>query len=241
MLMVNGVLYIWVRNANNDGEQCQLAWSSDHAQTWTWSSWKFQELGYCAFLNFGKNYAGARDGYVYMYSPDTPSAYNETDHLVLTRAPTNQITSRTAYEFFKGLDVQGNPLWTKDIAQRGAVFTLAGGCNRLDVTYNAPLQRYLMAMRSRAKAGGLNQFSIYDAATPWGPWTTVYYTTQTSTSSGGWGESQQIPSKWLSSDGKTFYLVYSGGDALSVRKATVTVSRFSDTLPPAAPTSLRVE
>ncbi|MFQ5584320.1 MAG: hypothetical protein ACE5GL_07795, partial [Calditrichia bacterium] len=31
MLMVDGVLYMWVRNANNNGQQSQLAWSSDHA------------------------------------------------------------------------------------------------------------------------------------------------------------------------------------------------------------------
>src|SRR5262249_11171248 len=32
MLMVGGVLYMCVRNAGNS----ELAWSSDHAKTWTW-------------------------------------------------------------------------------------------------------------------------------------------------------------------------------------------------------------
>jgi hypothetical protein len=41
MLMVNGILYMWVRNVDLNGNQSQLAWSSDHAVTWTWSSWKF--------------------------------------------------------------------------------------------------------------------------------------------------------------------------------------------------------
>ena len=33
MLMVDGVLYMWVRNAGNAG----LAWSSDRGRSWTWS------------------------------------------------------------------------------------------------------------------------------------------------------------------------------------------------------------
>ncbi|MFH1716432.1 MAG: DUF4185 domain-containing protein [Planctomycetota bacterium] len=157
MLMVNGTLYMLVRNADNNGRQSQLAWSSDHASTWTWSPWKFAELGYPCFLNFGQNYAGARDGYVYVYSPDTPSAYDETDTVVLARVPIESITDRDDYEFFEGLDAEGNPLWSGDIDQRRAVFIFGGGCNRIDVTYNAPLGRYLLVMRSRAQAGTSNR------------------------------------------------------------------------------------
>jgi len=237
MLMVDGVLYMWGRNANNGGEQCQMAWSTDRAKTWTWSSWKFKEFGYCAFLNFGKNYAGARDEYVYMYSPNTPSAYLEADEVILARVPKTRISDRVAYEFFKKLDIKSNPVWTSEISQRGSVFVFPGGCNRIDVTYYAPLGRYLMTMRSRAKNGGLNQFSIYDAPEPWGPWTTVYYTESwegvvLSKGNEGWGESQHIPSKWISANGKTFYIVFAGHDSFSVRQATITVSA-PPTTPPA--------
>jgi hypothetical protein len=219
MLMVEGILYMLVRNANNNGEQSQLAWSSDYAATWNWSSWKFAELGYPCFLNFGQNYAGARDDYVYMYSPDTPSAYNETDTIVLARVPRQSITIKTAYEFFSGFNANGNPTWSTDISQRRAVFTFPGGCNRIDVTYNAPLKRYLLVTRSRAQAGGKNQFSIYDAAEPWGPWTTVFYTENWDVDP---GESAHIPSKWISADGKTCYLVFAGSDSFAVRKFTLT-------------------
>lgn len=246
MLMVDRVLYMWVRNANGNGEQCQLAWSRDRAETWTWNSWKFEELGYCAFLNFGKNYEGARDEYVYMYSPNTPSAYAETDEVVLTRVPKTQITDRDAYEFFKALDSNGDPVWTSEISQRGSLFDFPGGCSRMDVTYNGPIGRYLMTMRSRAKNGGRNQFSIYDAPEPWGPWTTVYYTENwegsvLSKSSKGWGESQHIPSKWISADGKTFYLVFSGDDSLSVRQATITVPMPSNATGASVPVSVEVQ
>jgi hypothetical protein len=68
--VANGVLYMWVRNAGNS----QLAWSGDYGRTWSWSIWKFTtSFGSPTFLNFGKNYEGARDGYVYVYSPDNDS------------------------------------------------------------------------------------------------------------------------------------------------------------------------
>lgn len=224
MLMVAGVLYMWVRNANNDGTACQLAWSDDHAQTWTWSAWKFNEFGHCVFLNFGQNYSGARDGYVYMYSPDGSSAYTGADRMILTRVPTGAITERAAYTFFTGLDSAGQPQWSANIAQRGAVFTHEGMALRSGISYNAPLGRYLWWQQlpvngsDTRSSGG---FGIYDAPEPWGPWTTVYYTDDWDI---GPGESASLPTKWMSADGTTIYLTFSGNDSLAVRQATLTTT-----------------
>ena len=225
MLMVNGVIYMWVRNADNAGHQSQLAWSNDHMQTWTWATWKFEELGYCCFLNFGQHYAGARDTFVYVYSPNTTSAYDETDEVVLARVSKNRISVESAYEFVSGFDVNGVPQWSSNIANRTAVFTLVGGCNRLDVVYNIPLQTYIMVMRSRARVGGLNQFSIYTTQEPWGPWSQIYYTTPSSTSNGWPGEAQHFPAKWISSDGRTLYMVSSANDAFSVQRVDLIVQQ----------------
>ena len=225
MLMVDGVLYMWVRNANKAGEQCQLAWSTDHAKTWNWSPWQFEAFGYCAFLNFGQDYAGARDGFVYMYTPDSPSAYGETDRVALTRVPKGQILTKSAYEFFAGLDAGGNPLWSPDIGDRKAVYEFRGGVNRLDVVYDAGLGRYLMTMRAadRSSAGNPVHFSVYDAPEPWGPWTTVYYTNtfygeplpSATGGPGGWGEAQRFPSKWIEPDGTGLQLLCSCSDTFS--------------------------
>jgi hypothetical protein len=231
MLMVDGVLYQWVRNANGDGEECQLAVSGDHATTWEWNDWHFAEFGYCAFLNFGRNYEGARDDFVYMYAADTPTAYDATDHVVLTRVPKEQVRDRSAYEFFRGVDANGNAAWTSDIAARLPVYAFPGGVNRFDVTYNAPLGRYMLTMRSGAleEDSGIDQFSIFEGPEPWGPWSVVYYTegwTGEPSPSGisDWGESQHIPAKWISADGKTLHLVFSGGDSFAVRRATLEVA-----------------
>jgi CubicO group peptidase (beta-lactamase class C family) len=215
ILCVDGVLYLLVRNATNS----QLGWSADHGTTWTWADWRFTESFGCpTFLNFGKNYAGARDKYVHVYSHDNDSAYKRADRFVLARVPKEQLRERDAWEFFVRLD--GNvPEWTRDIRQRGAVFENPGACYRSGISYNAPLKRYLWCQIGRGEdtrfAGG---FAIYDAPEPWGPWTTVF---QTDIWDVGPGETSSIPTKWISDDGRTFHLVFSDDDCFSVRKGTL--------------------
>jgi CubicO group peptidase (beta-lactamase class C family) len=217
LLMVGGILYLWVRNAGNS----QLAWSSSRGTTWTWSDWKVTAgFGAPTFLNFGRNYAGARDRFVYVYSHDADSAYTPADRMVLARVPADRIRERGAYEFFKSLDGANQPMWTKDIAERGAVFNHAGRCYRSGITYNPGLRRYLWSQTlpgSDARFEG--GFGIYDAPEPWGPWTTVYYTERWDV---GPGDTSSLPAKWMSADGTAVYLVFSGDDAFSVRRATVT-------------------
>jgi CubicO group peptidase (beta-lactamase class C family) len=223
LLMVDGVLYLWARNAAN----ARLAWSRDRGQNWTWAGWKFTtSFGCPTFLNFGNNYAGARDGFVYTYSPDSETAYEPADRMVLARAPRDQLTDRAAYEFFTGTGENGSARWSWDIAQRGAVFTHPGRCYRSGITYDAPLRRYLWYQvlpetrdpRGPRFQGGLG---VFDAPEPWGPWTTVYFTNDWDV---GPGETGSFPTKWMSADGRTVHLVFSGDDAFSVRRATLTAS-----------------
>lgn len=217
MLMVNGVLYMLVRNADNS----QLAWSEDRGKTWSWADWKWTtSFGCPTFLNFGQNYAGARDDFVYVYSADADSAYDAADRMVLARVSKNYISDREAYEFFIQLDTDGNPQWTNDIQRRGAVFSHLGRCYRSGISYNAGLGRYLWChiypesddSRGPRFQGGLG---IYDAAEPWGPWTTAYHTNNWDI---GPGETSSFPTKWISQDGRNLHLVFSGDDYFSVRK-----------------------
>jgi CubicO group peptidase (beta-lactamase class C family) len=219
MLMVDGVLYMWVRNAGNS----HLAWSSDHGKSWTWSAWKFTtSFGFPAFLNFGRNYEGARDEYVYVYSHDNGSAYDPADRMVLARVPKGALKNRNAYEFFHGLDARGDPAWTRDISRRQAVFIHRKKCYRSAISYHPKLKRYLWTQTlpggDRVSGGG---FGIYDAPEPWGPWTTVYFTEQWDVPP---GEMSSFPTKWMGDDGKTLYLVFSGNDSFSLRKATLTLA-----------------
>jgi hypothetical protein len=230
LLMMQCVLYLWLRNADGQGCTSRLAWSTDYARTWTLADWTFPLLGYPTFINYGRNYAGARDQYVYTISHDHPSAYHAADGFVLLRAPLNRLHTRTAYEFYVTQDENEIPRWTSDIGQRGQVFTFPGHCCRSGITYNAPLQRYLWWQQhtfthrelhfgdpvtdTRYQGG----FGVYDAIEPWGPWTTAYFTECWDV---GPGEAACFPTKWMSRDGCTLYLVFSGNDSFSIRGATI--------------------
>ena len=218
LLCVDGVLYLLVRNAGN----AHLGWSADHASTWTWADWRFAESFGCpTFLNFGRDYAGARDGFVYVYSHDSPNAYEHADRFVMARVPKGKLRDRSAYEFFVHLDQAGQPVWTPDIARRGAVFSNPGACCRSGISYHTGLRRYFWCQAGTGGdtryAGG---FGIYDAPEPWGPWTTVFHTDAWDV---GPGESGSLPTKWMSADGLTMHLVFSGDDCFSVREINVSL------------------
>lgn len=217
MLTLDGTLYMLIRNVGNS----QLVWSQNHGINWTYG-FKFTESFGCpAFLNFGQNYEGARDNYVYVYSQDGHSAYEDYNGVVLARAPREKIRDRKAYEYFKGKNSAGNPLWSPDPKQRAHVFSFPGHCHRLDVVYNPGLGRYLMALAHNHQGS----WGIYEACEPWGPWKKAFYTDY-------WGlgdtHGYRIPSKWIAADGKSFYLLFSGRihedtsyDAFCVRKARI--------------------
>jgi CubicO group peptidase (beta-lactamase class C family) len=222
ILMVDDVLYLWVRNADNS----QLAMSGDHGRTWTWADWKFTEIfGFPTFLQFGRNYEGARDAYVYVYSFDSESAYVPGDGMVLARVRKDRLLERRAYEFYAGTDIDGEVRWSRDIEEREAVFEHPGRAYRLQVSYHAGLKRYFLVQilpesldpdGPRFEGG----FGVFDAPHPWGPWTTVFFTEHWDV---GPGESASFPTKWMRDDNRTMYLVSSSQDMFSVREATLQV------------------
>jgi hypothetical protein len=111
------------------------------------------------------------------------------------------------------------PVRDRPLAARGEVFTNPGRCYRTAVTYNSALRRYLLCQilfgEEPRFVGG---FGIYDAPEPWGPWTTAYFTPLWDV---GPGETSSIPTKWMSADGTSFHLVFSGDDCFSVRRAKI--------------------
>ena len=204
----------WVRNLhpNPDGSDAtgaSLIWSTDHGATWSWEpEWSFAEqIGYPVWLNAGQDYNAAPDpAHAYFYSPDGPSSYQTYPDIMLGRVATDRIVDPTAYEFFSGLDADGTPQWG-GFAHHVPVFSNPAGSFRPGVVYDPFLHRYLLSVTDGFDSSR-NYLGIFDAANPWGPWTTVTYRE-------GWGGeaehrfAPQIPSKWISPDGLHFYLEYS--------------------------------
>ncbi len=225
MLAVGDTLYLWFGHADRQGGRSRLAWSDDFARTWTFADWTFDEFGLVGFVNHGRAHADAPDSFVYAYSHDGPRADTPADRFILMRAPVGELTRRGSWEFFAGVDDEGKPSWTPDISRRAGVFEHPDGCLRSAMTFHPGLRRYLWWQQIPQPPGHPDRgdtrfeggFGIYDAPAPWGPWTTAYFTRAWDV---GPGEHGDFPAMWMSADGRTAWLVFSGDDAFSVRRAT---------------------
>ena len=73
-------------------------------------------LASCHFLQFGRGYSGARDGFVYAYFPcdleDGQSYWENNDALLLGRVPKERLLERDAWEFYAS-DSPAVPAWSK--------------------------------------------------------------------------------------------------------------------------------
>jgi len=186
------------------------------------------------FCQFGKDYKGARDNFVYTYAPERKSSKWEVQkpgEISLWRVPRTHIMDRRNYEFFAGLNRNGKPIWTRTLAFRRPVFRdTVNGIFNTSVSYNPGIGRYLLITEHTSFAH--SNLGIYDAPEPWGPWTTVAFETK-------WGF-PTIPgntfywnfsNKWLSSDGKDFVLIFSGigiHDACNMLKGKFVLGKNKD-------------
>jgi hypothetical protein len=241
-------LYAWVRNLhpNADGSDAtgaSLIWSDDHGATWTWEpEWNFaDEIGYPVWLNAGQDYDAAPDpAHVYFYSPDGASAYQTYADILLGRVATDRITDPNAYEFFSGLDQEGNPQWSA-FANHVPVFSNPAGSFRPGAVYDPFIHRYLLSVTDNY-GSSQNYLGVFDAPNPWGPWTTVMYLN-------GWGGdpehrfAPQIPSKWMSPDGRHFYLEYSalgGPYQFNIQEVSLRLAPVLDSAVATPPAHLRL-
>ena len=239
MIMVDGVLYMFVRNYQAPGSEdftnARLACSKDLGRTWNWAPWHFSDTFGCpAFVQFGKNYTGARDAYVYIASQANDSAYGYSPDIVMARVKKDSVMDRGRYTFIAGYDENGRPRWSPDISRRVPIFTDPKGTQRIALTHNAGIDRYILTtshLTTNKQATHTAALGVFEAPEPWGPWSTVYYDDHWSTAQGKDCRTyhHRFPPKWTSTDGKTMYLLYSGLDcdlySFCVKQATLEVAR----------------
>jgi len=239
IISLDGVLYAWIVPDEPEGETARdhyhhvtLARSADHAATWTKADWRWRitdDLVFPTFLVFGKDNAGARDEYVYSYflRPQSRDVSQSTHGLevhtpgavYLARvAQAHIFDGRDRYEWFSGRSGD-EPIWGT-LEERRPVFEDPNGTGWcMSASYNPGLGRYVLCTEHTASHSGV--LGLFDAPEPWGPWTTVAYWTPTDR----FGESRpgsdlpwrhnvfyaSFSPKWLSSDGRTFTLAFTGG------------------------------
>jgi len=228
MLCIDSTLYLAFQNLDgvnfNSAPAASIAKSTDYGNTWTWDSsapmfggaGKAPLFTTIFFLDYGKDSVNATDQYVYAYGLD--NNWREQQALYLGRVPPGSIQTRSAWQFYAGTNSSGSPLWTSDITQKEPVLVdtrllypvmFGTDCPSQNpviaqggVVYDKPLQRYIFASWSCAT------HEIYEAPQPWGPWSHVlsndFGPLRGTYNRGQYGTS--IPSKFISSDGKTLML-----------------------------------
>ena len=231
IVSVEGTLYAWLNQQDGPWPSVNesLIWSDDLGASWSRSSWTWTkgEGNFKAntFLQFGRDYAGARDEYVYFYGRNE-TAWGHSPHVYLGRVPRTKLKTRGAYEFFAGLDTDGVPTWSANVNKRRPHFTDPAGAEGAQVVYNPALKRYLLTVHR----GDQGTLGVFDAPEPWGPWTTVaYHDNWLDLKGTGVGREMlfvHIVTKWISADGKTLWVVFTGGrDCFNLIRATLTLKQ----------------
>ncbi|MFC5448708.1 hypothetical protein [Paenibacillus aestuarii] len=231
MVCVDGNLYVAVQDLNfnfDDAPAATIAKSTDHGVTWTWdhSAPMFSNNTFTTimFLDYGKNNVNAPDNYVYAYGLDYNwrdsfnNSVTDPTKLFLARVPKTSIQDRSTWEFYTG-DLNGNATWSSNIALKTPVLqddrhiyqstrdpnhpqnmtVVSQG----SVVYNQPLNRYMYTSWTEYT------YEFYESPTPFGPWKHFYTKDYggypwTNTKNGGYATT--IPSKFISSDGKSMWV-----------------------------------
>jgi hypothetical protein len=249
MLHVDGRLWYWIRNISAVGTGVRLKFSDDYTSTiptFTWVDWSLPEVGYASFVQYGQGYAGGPADYLYAVRPMRSSAsgsvsncaYDLVPGFSLIRGSRSGLKLQSNWQYFCGN--ASSPAWcpsaaaaTPIVFQSDTRFTPRAG-----MSWNPGLNRFMLSLvydptstttdDSPRFFGGL---MVLLSSTPWGSWQTVFSSGSTrpggisssacGTTDWGAGERADIPTKYLSGDGRTFFLFSSGGDGLSIARGVL--------------------
>lgn len=226
MISVNGTLYLACQNlkgkrpsrdgsASQHGSDTHILVSRDHGSTWTPRFTEIREpmflghrFGGPAFVNFGKDNAGARDEYVYAVSTDQ---WDNGTELRLGRAPKDRILERAAWQWV-GSTGGTEPSWTADLEQSMPVLRREHSIGLPEMVYLAAIKRYLLLtwrLHQPFSPSAGSDLLIYEAPQPWGPFELVYQEEDWETRVVN-AYCPRLPLKWLEPDGITGWLQFSG-------------------------------
>lgn len=192
MTSVHGVLYLAVQNLlgkkppafgvrSQHGDDATIISSRDHGRTWTPARADIKSpmfpghiFGGPAFVNVGRDNAGAPDKYVYAISTDQ---WDNGSNLRVGRVPANRIQEAGAWQWISELKSDQHPRWTSDMNRAVPVLSDDRRISLPEMVYIAAIKRYLLLTwrlyKDFSNSDG-TELMIYDAPHPWGPFTLVH-------------------------------------------------------------------
>ncbi len=192
MICVKGVLYLAVQNLlgkkppvygtkSQHGSDATIIRSRDHGLTWSPARADIKTpmfpgdaFGGPAFVNVGRNNAGAPDKYVYAVSADQ---WDNGSNLRVGRVDANKIEDASAWQWISGFKNDNHPRWSHTLAQATAVLTDDRRISAPEMVYIAAAHRYLLLtwrLHADFSPNDGTELIIYDAPHPWGPFTLVH-------------------------------------------------------------------
>lgn len=227
MICVDGVLYLAVQNLrgahkppfslkSQHGSDAQIVYSPTKGLGWVPAAalidtpmFPGHNFGGPAFINFGRNNAQARDGFVYAVSSDQ---WDNGSNLRLGRVPADHIVEREYWTWVAAFTPTGEPVWHHSLEEAIPILSLHRWLGLPDMVYLAALKRYLLfTWRLHEDFSGTSgtDLLILDAPEPWGPFSLVhaeeYWEDQAFTP-----YCPRLPLKWLAPDGLSGWLQFSG-------------------------------
>ena len=206
--------------------------STDYGKTWTDTPHtparplfpepaKFMgplKIGSPKFVDFGKNMEHSPDGKAYLVgygaeeNDPKPRYANLSwisgDQIYLTRVTPSieNINDESKYEYFAGHNKKGKSIWSHDFKDIKPLLEWNNNMGCVTITYNAPLKKYLMCVTDGWPTVAKMNSYILESDTITGPWKLVIYMKEF----GEQGYFLNFPSKFISKDGLTLWLCYSG-------------------------------
>jgi hypothetical protein len=219
--------FLFIDAISHHGGVASIMFSDDRGATWQNVPDPAAEAPYflgpnfagLSFVGFGPGYTGVpRSLGPYVYAISNDGNWEGGSHVFLARVPRDRVTDRSAWEFYGGR----GPVWVAEEAYARPILTDYGHVGHPTMTWNPGLGRFLLAFGSDAVPKSYafepslamerwhrrRELCLYESETPWGPWALVHYEPN-------WGGEHicylpQIPPCWLSQDGLSGTLMFSG-------------------------------
>ena len=171
-------------------------------------------------MGFGKNLEHSPDGKAYLVAHGASAGVNRRfgynswitgDEIYLLRVTPGitNMNDASQYEFFAGSGFFGKPRWSRKLSDAKPIAAWRDNMGCVTMTCNAPLKKYLMCVADGGTTGGYFSSYILESDRITGPFKRVEYLHHF----GEQGYFVNIPSKFISQDGKTFWLSYSANFA----------------------------